>query len=638
MAGIAGIYCADGRPVDMAELKRMVAAAEHRGPDGIGYWSDGPVALAHLQFHTTPESIDERQPLVSPGGEACLVWNGRVDNREDLLHELAAAGAVPADHTDPGLALAAYLAWGEECVQHIVGDFALALWDRRQRRLWCARDYIGVRPFYYFWDGKTFLFGPEIRALLAHPAVSLKINEGMAGEYLANAITSRDETFYADICRLPAGSTLTIDASGLSIKTWWQPELGLIEYGSDEEYAEHFRQLFDQSIRAQTRCCAPWGAQLSGGLDSSSIVVSARAVLGASRILTFSMACPGKPWDESEDIAAVVEKAGLTPEYVLPMRADLEYFRQRAAFWRDFPGNPNGEPMSVPMSNAARRHEARVLFVGIGGDELLDGSAAYLSSLAASLVRPRQAIELLARSRFEWRGRGGHGLWPLFLARQLLAASAPDWIHARRRALRLERHRILSREFLRRNHFSERIAAPPERGPLHFASRSQRGIYRLITGGFETQVLEWNDRDAAGAGVEFRFPFFDRRLAEFCLRIPEDQRQRGAIWKLALRNAMEGRLPDRVRNKTYKAEFSELFENVISAPQCKARLANPAILRHTDWLDPERFAAHRDSMVESGRFRPVWLILGVDLWFENVLSCTGQSGEASLLLHQKTQV
>jgi asparagine synthase (glutamine-hydrolysing) len=558
--------------------------------------------------------------MVSPGGEACLVWNGRVDNRDDLLAALAAKGVAPVGLTDPGLALAAYLAWGEDCVQRIVGDFALAVWDRRHRRLWCARDYVGVRPFYYFWDGKTFLFGPEIRALLAHPAVSLKINKGMAGEYLANAITSREETLYSDIRRLPAGSTLTIDASGrLRIDRWWRPELGLIEYRSDEEYAERFRHLFDQSVRSRMRCCAPWGVQLSGGLDSSSIAVSARAVLGASRILTFSMACPGKPWDESEDIAAVVEKARLTPEFVLPMQADLEFFRQRAAFWRDFPGNPNGEPMSVPMSNAAKRHQGRVLFVGVGGDELLDGSAAYLSGLAASLFRPRHAFELLARSRFEWRECGSHGLWPLFLARRLLAASAPDWVHARRRALRFEQHRILSREFLRRTHFLERLARPHIRGPLHFASRPQRGIYRLITGGFETQVLEWNDRDAAGEGVEFRFPFFDRRLAEFCLRVPEDQRQRGAIWKRMLRSAMEGRLPERVRNKTYKAEFSELFENVISAPQGKARLADPAILRHTDWLDPERFAAQRDSMVGSGRFWSLWVFLGVDLWLENVV-------------------
>src|SRR6185437_9104340 len=248
MAGIAGIYCADGRAVAISELQRMSAAVEYRGPDGITFWNGGlpyapnSVAFAHLQFCTTPESLEERQPLVAPGGDVCLVWNGRVDNREELLAEIAAKGVSPVDQTDPGLALAAYFLWGADCVQHIVGDFALAIWDGRQRRLWCARDYVGVRPFYYFWDGKTFLFGPEIRALLAHPLVSLKINEGMVGEYLANAITSRDETLYADIRRLPSGSTLTIDGpGGLRVASWWNPELSLIRYRTDEEYAEHFR-------------------------------------------------------------------------------------------------------------------------------------------------------------------------------------------------------------------------------------------------------------------------------------------------------------------------------------------------------------------------------------------------------------
>ncbi len=185
MAGIAGMYCADGRPADVGEVQRMTSAVEHLGPDGIAYWHSGPVAFAHLQFCTTPESLGERQPLMSPAGEACLVWNGRLDNREELLEALAVRGENPVDRTDPGLALAAYRLWGGDCVQRLIGDFAMAIWDVRLRQLWCARDYIGVRPFFYFWDGKTFLFAPEIRGLLAHPLVSLKINEGMAGEYLA---------------------------------------------------------------------------------------------------------------------------------------------------------------------------------------------------------------------------------------------------------------------------------------------------------------------------------------------------------------------------------------------------------------------------------------------------------------------
>lgn len=651
MAGIAGIYCADGRAAEVADLKRMAAAAEHRGPDGITYWNGDPsgapksVAFAHLQFCTTPESLQERQPLVALGGDVCLVWNGRVDNREELRAALEASGATPADETDPGFVLAAYLAWGEECLQRIVGDFALVVWDGRQRRLWCARDYIGVRPFYYFWDGKTFVFGPEIRAMLAHPLVSLKIKEGMVGEYLANAITSREETLYADIRRLRSGSTLTIDASGsLRVDSWWKPELSLLEYRTDEEYAEHFRELFDQSIRAQIRCNAGWGIELSGGLDSSSIAVSARAVLDESGakdapIYTFSVVSPGKPWDESEDIAAVVGTGGLEAKFLKPLKADLEFFRERAAFSREFAGSPNGEPMFLPMANAAKRQGIRVFLNGIGGDEWLDGRLEHLADLAAGLLRPGALRELLNRARSDWREYSGIGRWQVFLVRQLLAAAAPDWVVSRRRKRRLEREGIFSREFLRRTKLADRIFVTPDRETRRFVSRAQRAIFEVATSASQALALEGNDRDAATAGVELRFPFFDRRLAEYCLRIPEDQRQRGAVWKRMLRNAMAGRLPERVRTKANKAEFSDLFRALFYDPPTQERVRHLTIPRHTDWMNRDRLqhrieAVGRPDHPARTSPWPLWRVLSADLWFEQVVK-ESESGNGAISMRSE---
>lgn len=626
MAGIAGIFCADGRPAEVAELRRMVATVEHRGADGIAYWSSGPIAFAHLQFHTTPESLHERQPLVLPDGEACLVWNGRLDNREELLAELAALGATPTDETDPGIASAAYLTWGADCLQHIVGDFALALWDARKRRLWCARDYNGIRPFYYFWNGKTFLFGPEIRALLAHPLVSVKINEGMAGEFLANAITSRDETLYSDIRRLPSGNTLTIESGRLRIEPWWRPELGLLSYRSDDEYAQHFRHLFDQSIRKQIRCNAPWGIELSGGLDSSSIAVSARAVLRSNtakddRILTFSVTSPGTRWDESEDIAAVVTEADLTSELLPPLAADLDFFRDRVGLWRDYPGAPNGEPVTIPLFEAAKQQGVRVLLTGIGGDEWLDGRPENIIDLAARLA----ARELFERARVDWNSYSGEGHWSAYLTRRLIAAALPSSIYMRRRKHRLASHGVLSSQFVQRTRLIERIFAPPDHSGRHFASRAQKAIFNQVTSGSEAYIFEWNDREAAQAGMELRFPFFDRRLAEFCLRLPEHQRQQGATWKLILRNAMRQRLPERIRTKTGKAEFSELFERIFLAPVAKARMQHLTIQHRTDWLDPHKMEKHVTAAAQAGSLPslglwPLWRILAIDLWHENVKS------------------
>src|ERR1700691_39497 len=145
MAGIVGIYCADGRPADAAELQRMAGALSHRAPDGASYWNSGSIGFAHLQFCTTPESLREHQPLFAPWAEACLVFDGRLDNREDLSQAIVSSGGRFVDDTDPGLVLSAYLVWGEECAERLVGDFAFVILDGRRRRLWSARDYLCVR-------------------------------------------------------------------------------------------------------------------------------------------------------------------------------------------------------------------------------------------------------------------------------------------------------------------------------------------------------------------------------------------------------------------------------------------------------------------------------------------------------------
>ncbi|MFZ0662839.1 MAG: asparagine synthase-related protein [Acidobacteriaceae bacterium] len=630
MAGIAGIYCADGRPAEVADLRRMTSAVEHRGVDGITYWNAGPVAFAHLQFCTTPESLEERQPLVSPGGEACLVWNGRLDNREELIAALDAAAARMDDRTDPGLVLAAYLLWGTDCVQRLVGDFAMVVWDARQRRLWCARDYIGVRPFYYFWDGKTFLFGPEIRALLAHPLVSLKINEGMVGEYLAVIITSREQTLYSDIRRLPSGSTLTIDATGsLRIASWWNPDLSLLHYRNEQEYNEHFRTLFDQSVRAHMRSNTRVGVSLSGGMDSSSIAVTAQALLNnggsGEKFFTCSNVSPGKPWDESEYIAEIVQFAGLQSDCCPVLGTDERYFQEWAAWSREFPDYPNGAPMLVPLWDLAKRSGVRVLLSGIGGNEWLDGNQLYLRDLVANLVRTKEVRQSLRLAREHW---GSHRHASRYFLRRLFSEGAPDWMHAQRKKVRLARQSMFSREFLRRTKLGDRLYAP-ERDAHQFSSREQKDIFHCGTRAFEVHALEVIDRDEAHAQVEGRHPFLDRRFAEFCLRLPREQRERGIVWKWVLREAMRGRLPERVRTRTSGAEFSELYESVLFDPWARARLDHLTIHQHTDWLDAGRVAAQTNWLgqpdsANPAMYRRIWMVLGVDMWLENLLSSGGR--------------
>jgi len=190
VSGIAGIFNLDGRPVDPALLTRMTDVIAHRGPDGAGQWIDGSVGLGHRMLHTTPESLYEKQPLIDETGNLCLVLDGRVDNREELRTALEAKGAKLRTDTDAEMVLHAYECWGEESPKKIIGDFAFAIWDKRDRLLFCARDPLGMKPFHYYTDGRTFLCGSELRQLFEDVTVQREPNEGMVGEYLVSSLTN----------------------------------------------------------------------------------------------------------------------------------------------------------------------------------------------------------------------------------------------------------------------------------------------------------------------------------------------------------------------------------------------------------------------------------------------------------------
>lgn len=166
MSGIAAIYNLNGRPLDRALLLRLTDVIAHRGPDGSGLFVDGAVGLSHQMLRTTPESLHEEQPLADETGNLILTLDGRVDNRNELKAALKAKGFGLRADTDAELVLLAYQAWGEECPQRIIGDFAFVVWDKRNRHFFCARDPMGIRPFYYYLDDRTFLCGSELRQIL----------------------------------------------------------------------------------------------------------------------------------------------------------------------------------------------------------------------------------------------------------------------------------------------------------------------------------------------------------------------------------------------------------------------------------------------------------------------------------------
>ncbi|MGH9577293.1 MAG: asparagine synthase-related protein, partial [Terriglobales bacterium] len=256
----------------------MSAKMAHRGPDGAGIWRAGPVGLAHRMLHSTPESLRETQPLGDESDQFVLVLDGRLDNREELRAAIEAAGGRLRDDTDAELVLKSYECWAEDCPKHLLGDFAFAIWDVRRRRLFCARDPLGNKPFFYRCDGKTLAFASEIQPLFEDPGFLPRVNLKLLGMFLCLDYGDFTETLYQDVCRISAAHSLSVEGGALRKLRYWDVDPdGSLSYSTDAQYSEHFLELFRSSVRAKLRANGAVVAALSGGLDSSSIVCTAAA-------------------------------------------------------------------------------------------------------------------------------------------------------------------------------------------------------------------------------------------------------------------------------------------------------------------------------------------------------------------------
>ena len=225
MSGIAGIIRFDGGQVESGQIENMTAAMSYRGPDGINHRVLGPVALGHCMFRTTPESLEETQPLANEDESLALVMDGWLSNWEELRAELLAKGARLRTRADAELVLRAYEAWGADCLAHIEGDFVLVIWDARRCEAFCARDRLGNKPFFYHWNDKQLIFASELTPILERPSTPETPNEGMIAEFLAFQHFTRDETLWAGIFRLVAAHKMVATRRGLKIECYWSPDL-----------------------------------------------------------------------------------------------------------------------------------------------------------------------------------------------------------------------------------------------------------------------------------------------------------------------------------------------------------------------------------------------------------------------------
>ncbi|MGP6089479.1 asparagine synthase-related protein [Antarctobacter jejuensis] len=555
MSGICGFRDLTGAALPPDPLAPAMARLRLRGPDGAQVWQKGAVELGHTSLVTTPEAALEALPLRHEETGCVITADARLDNREALLTALGPDG--PGGNTGDGaLILRAYLRWGEGCVNHLLGDFAFAIWDPRRQALFCARDHMGMRQLIYnHRPGAHFAFATEPRALVAMDRVPMRLNEARVVDFLDGALEAIDDevTFFQDVLRLPAAHCLTVDKNGLRLRRYWRLDpCDRLDLPSNEAYEEAFAEVYSQAVRCRLRSPDTPGLLMSGGIDSTSVAVTAAELLagsGRGPLRTFSGCGTDRERVETRLIEEAMAMPGLAPTairhdapppWLLPaLRARLD----------DLEEPFDGYMMMIAGAYmAAARSGVRVMLDGVGGDTAFSSG----NLLTHALHRRRYGdVVQFARTRVQETGRSS-AFWQT-LAQAAWVGLAPQvlrqWRKDRQNRQSIQ-HRVknslVSPEMIQRHDLAARHLRYQQHhrreghGQAHHRAAAMTSPNLVV-------ARERYDRIAGRLGIEPRDPFCDIRLLTFCLSLPEDQLRRGGYKKHTLRRAMAGRVPDSIR-------------------------------------------------------------------------------------------
>ncbi len=651
MCGIAGLYDRRGR-ADLGRLRAMGRILRHRGPDdeglvlidaGRGAWQahggpdtpgdvfraelpyapgrsqGGPrdvvhhVGLLHRRLSIVDLSPSGHQPMSDRAGRRWITYNGEIYNHPELREELSTLGATFLGTSDTEVILAAYDQWGEDCLRRFNGMFAFALWDADRSALFCARDRMGIKPFYFQWDGHAFAFASEPGALVLTQSRRIVPHLGAVRDLLAlDWVDHETHTFFAGLRQLPAGHALTVGGDGLRLREWWSIRPGTRATGPPEEWTIELAELFTDSVRLRLRADVEVGSCLSGGLDSSAVVTTAGRL--ANRGLhAFSCAYDeGPAYDERPWMRAAAEAAGAKSHLVVPDGSD---------FWDVFDALTTGqdEPTAGPgvysqwkVMELAGQTGLKVLLDGQGGDELFAGYFRYL---------PARLRDLAAAGHWVAFGR----LWGavtdrLGFATTLLHTLEP-WLPAPlvttlRTRFGQGKDRVLSATLAK---------VPGSRPALPAANRSW--LWRQLA--FDTLrrqlpgLLRYEDRNSMAFSIETRLPFLDWRIVELAFALPDDRKLEGVTTKAIVRRALGDRVPPSVLARRDKMGFETPSDHWLRgryAAEVRRRLARPGPFQ--DWVSPASVQAELEDYLAGRRAigLQVWRWLSLEAWSQRFVA------------------
>jgi asparagine synthase (glutamine-hydrolysing) len=641
MCGIAGFLNLDSsRSEALPSLERMTAAIAHRGPDDSGFYSRPGVFVGHRRLSIV-DVAGGLQPMSNETGRVWIAFNGEIFNHSDLRPPLEAAGHQYRTRCDTETILHAYEQYGSGCAARFRGMFAFAIWDENTETLFCARDRLGIKPFYYFYDGKTFAFASEIKALLAHPAISAGFEDSLLAEHLAFGYVSSDQTLFRGIRKLMPGHHLTVrrrEGGGPKIERYWDvqaPERQ--ESRPDAEWISDCRQRFEEAVRTRLMSDVPLGVFLSGGVDSSAIASMVTRLTPGDRLKTFSVGYGEAQYSELGWARQVSEIIGSEHREVVVGMEDFFDSLPKLVWHED---EPITWPSSVSLYFVSHlaSHHVKVVLTGEGSDELFGGYERY--------------------QHFLWNQRWmkWYGLFPRVFrdfARRRIEDSPLVGATLRRKL----QHTFLGRrntvESLQLDNF---YCAFSEAEQAHLlkntaaegaayrnflsywnADRPSSPLSRMLYADQKTYLVELlmkQDQMSMATSIESRVPFLDHCFVEFAARVPDGLKVRNGVAKYILKKAVEDLLPHDIiyrKKMGFPTPLRSWFLDERAKPLFALLLDRDGLLAsYLDGAAIQALLERHQNGIEDATDR-IWRLLNLQIWGDLFLNGKGNRRWEGLL-------
>lgn len=572
MSGIFGIFNRNDTPVDQKIVNTILDGISYWEPDDRGTWLHGPVALGHTMLWNTPESKFEHLP--NKQDHLAITMDARLDNREELAEQLDITNRPLEQITDSDFILAAYQKWGAECPKYLLGDFAFAIWDEKKQQLFCTRDHIGVKQFYFHLTDTLFVFSNDLKGLVKHPELPKEINDEAVANFLVNSqLISTTLTFFKEIEKLPPAHTLILTASKVHQKCYWRLEdAPKIKLSDTKAYAKKLRELLEQAVYDRIRSTYPITSHLSGGLDSSSLAVIAARKLKEKkkRLIAFNWLHEPQnnddpdhyEWKNSKHIANI---EGIKHHYIALNTKDMyQSIKGRNIVF----GNTTAGWYESNVRNNAQQQGVRTILSGWGGDELITyHGQSYYSDLLGRFKLNKLFIELIYIAKLKkWEFRSILS----FIFRKLLIPRIPRSYYCYLPKITCDDKNVselIKKEFApfvkREINKIQILTEQP------YPTIKQHMLAYFKYGHIQSRIDSWA-ASAMESRLEYSFPLLDKRVVEFALGIPPEFFVHYGVGRYLYKKAVEELVPDEILWKDHKIElkrgerlllhYSELFK------------------------------------------------------------------------------